>query len=293
MLVYLALTVAVLAVSTSAPLVHAASPAPAMTVAALRIAIAALLLSAIAGRRMAVVRRLSARETGMVVLAGALLACHFGVWISSLYLTSTAASVALVATQPMFAAVLARIFLRETLGGREVVGIGVAAAGCLLLAGGDLGRDGAIAGDLLAIAGAATAAAYLTVGRGLRASLPLSPYLAWVNLVAAVCLLTAALLMDAPLLGFESGVYLAILACAALPSLVGHTLLNWSVRRVAAHVVCLAILGEPIGASLIQWAAHGEVPPLSAVFGGAVILLGIAVGFARPSASATKLSGSE
>ena len=32
-----------------------------------------------------------------------------------------------------------------------------------------------------------------------------------------------------------------------IPSLVGHTLLNWSVRRVAAHVVALAILGEPIG----------------------------------------------
>jgi drug/metabolite transporter (DMT)-like permease len=280
-LVYIALAVAVLAVSTAAPLVHAASPAPAMTVAALRIAIAAIMLSLIAGPKMATVRRLGGRERMLIVLAGVLLACHFGVWISSLYLTSTAASVALVATQPMFAAILARLFLRETLGGREVLGIVIAAGGCVALAGGDLGREGAILGDLLAIAGAATAAAYLTVGRGLRASLPLWPYLAWVNLVAGSLLLVVALVLGAPLSGFEGSVYLAILACAVLPSLVGHSLLNWSVRRVAAHVVCLAILGEPVGASLIQWAVHGEEPPLSAVLGGSIILIGIATGFTR------------
>jgi len=279
--VYGALMLAVMAVSTAAPLVHAAAPAPAMTVAALRISLAALLLTLGSGADLGAWRHLAARQRGAIALAGTFLAAHFGVWISSLYLTSTAASVALVATQPVFAALFGRIFLGETILVREVGGIAVAGLGCVVLAGGDLGVGDALFGDVLAILGAAFAAAYLVVGRRLRAALALRAYLAYVNLIASVLLLGAAALMDAPLAGLPWSAYAAIAACAVVPSLLGHTLLNWSVRRVAAHVVALAILGEPVGASLIQWAVHGEAPPGHAILGGAVIVAGIGIGFAR------------
>lgn len=252
-----------------------------MTVAALRISLAALLLCIASAGELGAWRRLAGRERLAIGLAGVFLAAHFGVWISSLYLTSTAASVALVATQPVFAAIFGRIFLGETLSVREVGGIAVAGLGCAVLAGGDLGTADALTGDLLAVAGAGLAAAYLVVGRRLRAALALRAYLAYVNLVAAVLLACTAVLMGAPLLGFSWTAYAAIAACAAIPSLLGHTLLNWSVRRVAAHVVALAILGEPVGASLIQWAMHGEAPPAHAIVGGLIILLGIGLGFAR------------
>jgi drug/metabolite transporter (DMT)-like permease len=68
---------------------------------------------------------------------------------------------------------------------------------------------------------------------------------------------------------------------ALVPSLIGHTLLNWTVRRVPVHLVALAILGEPIGASVLSWLFFREVPPSNAVLGGVVILVGIAVGFTR------------
>jgi drug/metabolite transporter (DMT)-like permease len=209
-----------------------------------------------------------------------LLGAHFGVWISSLYFTSTAASVALVATQPVFAAIFARA-LGDTIRPREMSGVVVAVLGCLALGGGDAlaGSTDALIGDLLAILGAATAAGYLLVGRRLRESLPLTPYLAMVNTVAAVVLLAAVLLVDAPFAGFAAHVYLAMALVAIVPSLVGHTLLNWSVRRTPAHMVSLAILGEPIGASLMTWAAFDEVPPIHVVAGGAIVLLGIAVAF--------------
>ncbi|MBZ0233392.1 MAG: DMT family transporter, partial [Deltaproteobacteria bacterium] len=147
-------------------------------------------------------------------------------------------------------------------------------------AGGD-----ALVGDGLAVLGAATAAAYLVVGRRLRASLPLFPYLAAVNGVAALGLLSAATI--AGVLTFEVGggvtlwSYGAIAASALFASVGGHTLLNVAVRRVPTHLVALAILGEPVGASLLSWAAFGEVPPWTAAMGGVVILCGIGVGFTR------------
>ncbi len=276
------LVLAVLAVSTAAPLVYWAAPASALTVAASRVCLAAVLLLLAAGPALSTLRRLSARERWFVVAGGLLLGTHFGVWISSLYFTSTAASVALVATQPMFAAVFGAVFLREAVGRRAMVGMGLAMVGCLVLAGGDFSASGdALLGDAMAVAGAATAAGYLIVGRHVRVAIPLTPYLAAVNVVAGLALLGAALATGARFGGFGWNVYAAIVACAVVPSLIGHTLLNWSVRRFPAHLVTLAILGEPIGASLLTWGFFGEQPPTHAVLGGAIILAGIGVGFVK------------
>lgn len=275
-----ALSVAILAVSTSAPLVHWAKPAPALTVAASRICLAALLLAIASGRDLRVLRALTRRQLAAIAGAGTLLAAHFAVWITSLYLTSTAASVALVATQPVFAAIIAWFALGDRVRRREIFGIVIAAVGCALLAGGDLGGD-ALLGDGLALLGALTAAAYLVVGRGVRESLPLFPYLAAVNAVAGALLLVTAVIAGVDFAGFPADTYVAIALCALVPSLIGHTLLNYCVRRVPVHLVSLGILGEPIGAALLALAFFDEVPPATAVIGGAVILAGIAVGFVR------------
>ncbi|HUQ07553.1 MAG TPA: DMT family transporter, partial [Kofleriaceae bacterium] len=269
--------------STAAPLIRAAAPVPPLAIAALRVCLAALALGIIGRRELATLGTLGRRERWLVVAAGTLLGVHFGVWITSLSFTSTAASVALVATNPMFAALLGWM-VGDAVSRREWAGIAVAAGGCALLAGGDWQAGGdALVGDGLAVLGAATAAGYLVVGRRLRAALPIFPYLAAVNGVAGLGLLIAALV--AGVMTFELGgditpwSYAAIAASALFASVGGHTLLNIAVRRAPAHLVALAILGEPVGASLISWAAFGEVPPWTAAVGGVVILGGIGVGF--------------
>lgn len=273
------LIIAVAAVSTSAPLIRWADAAPPLTVAAGRICLSALLLVVVSRKTVALFLQLPRRDKVLVTCAGLLLGLHFGVWITSLYFTSTAASVALVATQPVFAAVFG-LTLGDRVDRREVAGIAVAAIGCAVLAGGDWGsgRD-AIIGDGLALAGAAAAAGYLVVGRSMRASLPLLPYLAVVNTVAGIGLLVTALFAGLRVSGLENNVFYAIALMAIVPSLVGHTLLNHTVRRIPTHRVTLAILGEPVGAAMLTWAIFAEEPPVHAAIGGAVILVGIALGF--------------
>ncbi len=279
----LALILGIIAVSTSAPIVHLAEPAPPLLVAAARVCIASTVLIAVAARDLNSLLRLSRREAMWIAGSGLLLAAHFAVWIASLYYTSTAASVALVATQPVFAGLLAWIFLGEGIARRAAIGIGIAGIGCALLAGGDLlaADRSALIGDGLAAAGAVTAAGYFTVGRRLRESLPLAVYLAAVNAIAALLLVAAAAVARTPVRGFAANDYLAMVLAALVPSLVGHSLLNWTVRRIPVHLVALAILGEPIGASILTWLFFGEIPPAHAALGGAVILVGIAVGFTR------------
>ncbi|MCB9558847.1 MAG: DMT family transporter [Kofleriaceae bacterium] len=273
------LVAAIVSLAAATPLIRWAAPAPAMTVAAGRVGLAAILL-AIAGRGgLAALRGLGRRERLLVVAAGALLGVHFGVWITSLYFTSTAASLALVAMNPVFAALLGAL-IGDRVRRREWLGIAIAGAGCATLAGGDWQAGGhALIGDGLALAGAATAAAYLVVGRRLREAMPLFPYLAAVNGVAGVGLLAGALLSGATFTGLPWQSYTAIALSAAIPSLLGHSFLNLAVRTTPTHLVALAILGEPVGASLMTWAFFAEQPPAHAAIGGAIVLGGIAVGF--------------
>jgi drug/metabolite transporter (DMT)-like permease len=127
--------------------------------------------------------------------------------------------------------------------------------------------------------------AYLAVGRKLRAALPLLPYLGAVNAIAALALVGAAFALGAPLTGLPTQSYLACACAAIVASFGGHSLLNAAVRITPTHLVALAILGEPIGSALITWLAFGERPPIHAVLGGAIVLIGIAIGFVRRSAA--------
>jgi drug/metabolite transporter (DMT)-like permease len=282
-----ALAVAIVAISTGAPFARWAAPAPPLAIAALRVGIAAILLLALGARDLGALRRIPPRERPLVLLAGVLLAIHFGAWIASLSFTSTAASVALVCTSPIFAALFG-LFLGDRVARRELAGIAIAAAGCAVLAGGDWRAGGdALIGDGLALVGAASAAAYLVVGRRLRAAVPLVPYLGAVNATAAVALAIAAIAAGHDLAALPAHSYLACAGAAVLASIVGHSLLNAAVRATPAHLVALAVLGEPIGSSLIAWAAFGEQPPAHAALGGAIVLAGIAVGYARRAGSAT------
>ncbi len=277
----LKLLIAVAAISTGAPFARWAKPAPAAAIAALRTALAAVLLLSAGRRELRTLRALAPRDRGLVVLAGALLAIHFGTWIASLGMTSTAASVALVCTNPVFAALFGAV-LGDRVVPREWLGMAIAAGGCAVLAGGDWSVGGdALAGDGLALLGAAAGAAYLVVGRSMRSSVPLMPYLGAVNAIAAIALVVTALATGAPLGSLPTHSYLACAGAAVVASFVGHSLLNAAVRTTPAHLVTLAVLGEPIGASLITWVAFGEQPPVHAVLGGAIVLVGIAAGFVR------------
>ena len=100
----LLLVTAVVAVSTSAPLVREAA-APSLLIAMWRTALGAAATAPVAARAKAPATR---RERRLVVAAGVVLAAHFATWISSLSYTSVASAVTLVSTQPVWAAVFSR-----------------------------------------------------------------------------------------------------------------------------------------------------------------------------------------
>ncbi|MDQ3811687.1 MAG: DMT family transporter, partial [Chloroflexota bacterium] len=212
-----------------------------------------------------------------------MLAFHFWSWNASLALTSVAASVVLVNVQPVIVATLSAAWLREAPNRRQWLGIALALLGALLVAwndraagsGGSGGR--ALLGDLLALTGAVTAALYYLVGRHLRQTLDLWPY---VGLVYGACLAALLLLVlagDVPVGGQPPRELAIFAALAAGPMMLGHTGMNWALKYLPAYVVNLTVLGEPVGATLLAAVLPGirEVPPALTVGGGALVLAGI------------------
>jgi drug/metabolite transporter (DMT)-like permease len=219
-------------------------------------------------------------DLALLALAGALLAFHFVTFFLSLDLTTVASATLFVNLHPLFAAILSAALLNEKPVRGEWLGILVAMLGAAVIGGASLslGPD-AMKGNLLALLGAALVAGYFVIGRSLRQRLGIWAYAGWVYVFAALVLLPLALLRGDPLFGYPAREWWIFAGLAVGPMLLGHTGFNWALRYVRAYIVNLAVLGEPIGASLLAWWLLGgsEVPGLSTAVGGGLILVGLAV----------------
>lgn len=275
---YLGMVVGITAASTASLFIRLAqSEANSLAVAAWRLTLASLILAPIAlATRRTEMRGLSRREWLLAAASGLLLAAHFATWISSLALTSVSASAVLVSVYPLFVGIFSHLFLGERLGRRVALGLVVATAGSATIGLGDAGESRhQLAGDLLALLGAATAAGYFLIGRRLRARLSLLGYVFPVYGTAAVALMALSLLASVPLTGYPSATWLWLLLLALVPQIVGHSSLNWALGHLSATYVTLAALGEPIGSSLLAWVVLDEPVTVRTAIGGALILAGI------------------
>ena len=274
----LLLAVGVAVVSFAAPLIRLAD-APPLAIAMYRnlFATAVLLPLALMLKR-SELRALRRSDVLALGGAGLLLAVHFGSWVPSVTLTTVAASTVLVSTQPLWSALLARIFLGDRLRRTVAVGIGVAFAGAVMISGFDFTLSTrAFVGDLLALTGAAAVAGHRLLALGPRRRISLLPLVAVMYGVCALVLLLVVLVSGTRATGFEGETWLWMILLALGPQVVGHTLFNLLLRDVDPTVLAVAIMGEAVGATLLALALFGEVPSGGAIAGGVLLLSGIFV----------------
>jgi drug/metabolite transporter (DMT)-like permease len=298
---YIGLFIAILAVSTAALFIRMAQTgAPSLVVALLRLGFAALILAPFAlFTRREEMASLKRNQLILIVASGFLLALHFWAWITSLELTSVTSSVVLVTTSPLWTALLSPIFLKEKITRTQVIGLGLAMLGgitvgvsksCTIYGGtitcsplADLMAGGnAQLGNLLALGGAVFVAGYFMIGRKLRKDLSLITYSFLVYGSAAVLLLIAALVMGFPILSYPAGIYGWGLLLALIPQIIGHSSLNWSLKYLPASYVSIAVLGEPVGSSILAMIFLRETPTALEIAGGVLILAGILISSRMP-----------
>lgn len=130
-------------------------------------------------------------------------------------------------------------------------------------------------GDLLSLVSALFVTLYIFIARYLRGRIELPPYLMMVYGAAAVTLIIVALFGNYPIMAYPAKIHFMMLLLALVPTGVGHSLLNWSARRIEVYKVNVASLGELVLASIMAFIFFGEQPYGIFYVGAGLILIGI------------------
>lgn len=291
----------ILIVSTASIFIRFAQrEASSIVIAAYRLSLAALILLPLALRNhRGELRGLRRKQIILVGLSGLFLSVHFAAWITSLEFTTVASSAVLVSTTPLWVALLSPVVLRERPTRMVAIGMAIALIGgvmvgladaCGMQSGrlacpeaGAFFQGRAFSGNLLALLGAFAAGMYLLVGRFLRPTMSLVVYIFTVYGMAAVSLVMMALISGQALVGFPAYTYLLFLALAVGPQLLGHTSFNYGLRYLSAAFISVALLGEPIGSTILAMIILRETPTPLEIIGGGVIMLGIVLAARSPA----------
>lgn len=282
---YAALVLGVFAVSTAAIFIRLAqgADAPSLVLAAVRMSVAALVLTPVVlARHRDELRRIALSDLKWALVAGLVLGIHFATWISSLEYTAVVNSVTIVTTAPLWVALASPLVLREAIGRQTALGIAVALAGGVIVglsgeAGAPPTRHDPLLGNGLALVGAWAAAIYFILGRRLRARLSVVLYIWLVYSTAAILLVVTVVAAGLPLAGFPPETYVWMVLLGLVPQLIGHSSLNFALGYFPAAYVSLVVLGEPIGSGLLAIAFLGEWPVPLQLAGTALVLAGIAL----------------
>lgn len=266
------LAVGVGAASTAAILVRYATDAEPLALSFWRCAAAAVALAPFARRKL----RGMGAPARLPAFSGLFLALHFAFWITSLRLTTVAASSLLVTTTPIFAALTAWVLWNERLPSRAWAGIGATVVGMALVGGGGLGGS-SLVGNSLALAGGATAAGYAMTGRKARLAMGTLEYAVVAYTAAAAVLLIACLATGAALWGYDAVTWASVAGLVVGPQILGHTLINFALRDIDVVSVSISIMAEPVIATVLALLLLKEAPPPLVVPGGLLLLAGIYV----------------
>lgn len=273
---YLALALGAIFVSSAAVLVKL-STSPAAVVAFYRLFFTVLLMLPFSiyflVKEIPLIQR---KEWILAGVSGAFLALHFILWFESLNYTSVASSVVLVTLQPLFTFVGAYFWFKERINLQAILGAVLAIVGSTIICWGDIQIGGmAFLGNLLALAGAMAVSIYWLAGQRVRKKVSLISYTFVVYSASAMFLLAYVLVTRADLVPTEGFNWLIFIALAIFPTLLGHSIFNWTLRWVTASIVSVTILFEPIGASALAYFILEETIQPTQWFGGLLILLGI------------------
>jgi drug/metabolite transporter (DMT)-like permease len=237
----------------------------------------------------------------LAVFAGIALAGHFTFWIVSLGLTSIAASTAIVTSNPLWLSLYAWLVLKQKPSQIVIVGLLVTFAGGILIGIGDATSTGVfqnpILGDGLALLGAFAGAAYYLLGRNVQhKGLSLRSYAGIAYGTAALVLAPMPAIFGIDYFHYPLETYFWIVLLGLIPQLIGHTSVNWAVKYLNPAVVASVVLLEPIGSAIGAIFLFKEVPGISIIIGGMVLLCGIWIvvrapqNLAKPSESSLQTS---
>ena len=208
------------------------------------------------------------------LIAGVLLALHFVGFFLAMRMTTVAAGTALVALQPIFAALFVKLSGGH-IPSKAWLGMIVSFIGVGLVAGVDLQISNRFfLGDLAAIISAALAAAYIMAGSKAQRTLETTTYTTICYFVCSMTALPMALIAGNEIFSFSAKEWWILLGLILGAQLLGHSMFNSALKRVSPAIVSLIVFFEvPVSAVLAFWWLD-QKPPAGIIPGIVLILFG-------------------
>lgn len=235
-----------------------------------------ILLPAFIKNRLHELKLLYQRDWLFSTVAGIFLAFHFIFWFESLRYTSVASSTVLVTMQPLFAFIGTYLFFKDSITMKTLLSGVIAILGSVLISWGDFRLSGnALFGDILALIACVLVTAYFLFGQEVRKRVSLITYTMVVYSISTICLFFYVFIKGESFGPYPLMTWVWFLLLAIIPNLLGHSLFNWSIKWVSTNVISIAVLFEPIGASILALFIFGEKLTASQIIGGLIVILGL------------------
>lgn len=283
---FIALLVGMFAVAMAPPLILLAEIPPFALAAWRLLSVALVLLPFVAPHIWRDLKKLSGRELAYLVASGLLYGVHFGLFNLAFEHTTKESVVVLLGAQPLMAAAVGALWLKESITRTMLAASAIAIGGLLIFVWHDYHFDASnLIGDALVLAcGLAIVLSY-SAGRRLRPRMSFAGYLGALYLIGGVTCLVATLVAREPLFSYGQSQWFWLICAILVPTLIGHSLFHYVVKYVPVFYVNLTILGEPILALLIMYLLRerfdvfreSSLTPLQ-ITGGLMLLVGVGTG---------------
>jgi RarD protein len=265
------LAVGLLAASQSGNLIRIGD-ASASAIAAWRLLMASLLLAPLAGGRLAALKGLDRKDWILLGLAGVALAAHFLTWIAAVQKTTVANASTFYAINPVITAVAGHLVFGERLGRRLLGSIAVGVLGVAVIGAADMrfSREH-LPGDALAVICSFLFTAYFLLGKRVREKLDNRAYVTVLYGFAAIVCFVVLAASGGPVLHYSPRSWLCFGLMALVPTMIGHTSLNYALRYLPAGRIATLSLSEPLLAGVVAFFAWGEKLRVQTLAGYALI----------------------
>jgi drug/metabolite transporter (DMT)-like permease len=208
----------------------------------------------------------------LVLLAIFGVALNQALFLHGLSRTSPVSATLLVATIPVFTALIAVIARRDRMTFRTAVGLSLAVLGVLVISRFALPK----AGDLFVLLNAASYAVYVVFSKSSVMREGTLAVMAWVFGAATILFApigASVLVHDIP--HWSAGAYGLVAFIVLVPTILAYAVNAWALARATPTLVTIYIYFQPLVVVFLSALQLHQTPPLTSLFGGLFILAGV------------------
>ena len=204
---------------------------------------------------------------------------HFASWITGARQTNPTNASLIVNMVPAVMPLFLFAMVRERVTRAELMGTLLAMAGVCVLGAWDARVNAEdFTGDLICFGSMLIFCVYLTLGRKNRNFATIWLYVVPLYFFGGLLFLAAGVIVELGLQGttvsWDTREILLIVALVLIPTVIGHSILNYSVKHMRGQLVGIINLSQFVFVGVMAWAVNEKMPAWTIVPAAALVLTG-------------------